>query len=107
MNSTPLQPAYAYVAMAREASHALVFALRRNSAHLAAGAARRRDRYISLARVALSEKSLARANGWGSAGECPALTCAKTPAAGEQVWPATGSSACATQRAAVGEGIPA
>lgn len=31
------------------------------------------------------DHSLARANGWGSAGECPASACAKTPAARERV----------------------
>lgn len=29
--------------------------------------------------------SLARVNGWGSAGQCPASHCAKTPAAGARV----------------------
>lgn len=50
--------------------------------------------------------SLARANGWGSAGKCPALACAKTPAVGEQVRPATAHSACGTQPV-TGEGIRA
>ena len=31
-----------------------------------------------------SRNSLARAKGWGSAGQCPALACAKTPAALER-----------------------
>lgn len=55
---------------------------------------------------ARSINSLARANGWGSAGQCPALACAKTPAAGEQVRPATAHSACGTQPV-TGEGIRA
>lgn len=54
-----------------------------------------------------SINSLARANGRGSAGKCPALACAKTPAAGEQVRPATAHSACGTQPVADGEGIRA
>lgn len=53
------------------------------------------------------QTSLARANGWGSAGQCPALACVKTPAAGEQVRPATAHSACGTQPVADGEGIRA
>ena len=56
---------------------------------------------------ARSINSLARANGWGSAGQCPALACAKTPAVGEQVRPAKAHSACGTQPVADGEGIRA
>lgn len=52
MNSTPVYPAYALVAMAREANRALVHALRVNSAPLAVNAARRRAKYMALARVA-------------------------------------------------------
>ncbi|MCC8691050.1 hypothetical protein [Xanthomonas campestris] len=56
--------------------------------------------------------SQTQANGWGSAGQCPASDSAKTPAVREQVRHvvATGgmpvsTSACAIERAAVGEGI--
>ncbi len=51
MNSTPVYPAYAYVAMAREANRSLVYALRVNSAPLAVNAARRRAKYMALARA--------------------------------------------------------
>lgn len=48
--------------------------------------------------------SLARANGWGSAGQCPAVHVAKTPAAWEQVSrvaTAIGASSCGTTPTAV------
>lgn len=55
MNSTPVCPAYALVAMAREANRALIYALRVNSAPLAAQAAKRRARYMAMARKAGGE----------------------------------------------------
>lgn len=58
MNSTPVYPAYALVAMAREANRALVHALRVNSAPLAVNAARRRAKYMALARAAQERAAL-------------------------------------------------
>lgn len=110
MNRAALQPTYpahAYVAMAREANRALVYFLRVGLTHAAVGAVKRRAKYMALARMAhrvatSTFDTLARRNGWGSAGECPARTCAKTPAVGEQVCLMTDGSACATQQAAGG-----
>ena len=47
-----------------------------------------------------SLRSLARANGWGSAGECPASACAKTPAVREPAISPGGSA-----HAAAGGGV--
>lgn len=58
MNSTFVYPAYALVAMAREANRALVHALRVNSAPLAVIAARRRAKYMALARGAQERAAL-------------------------------------------------
>jgi hypothetical protein len=44
-----------------------------------------RGNAIAAALMTVEEASLTRANGRGSAGACPASTCAKTPAAGESV----------------------
>lgn len=111
MNTAALQPAFpahAYVAMAREANRALVYFLRVELTHAAVDAVKRRAKYMALARAsAITFNTLARRNGWGSAGECPATACAKTPAAGEQVCPATDDSACETQQLAAGGGIRA
>lgn len=53
-----------------------------------------------LARAVSSLRSLARANGWGSAGECPASACAKTPAVREPAISPGGSA-----HAAAGGGV--
>lgn len=91
MNTLPI---YALVAMAREANRSAVYHRRRRNTPLALAAVGRRAAYMAQARVA-QDDSLARANGWGSAGQCPASAdSAKTPAAREQVQIQT--SACAS-----------
>lgn len=52
MNSAPIYPVSTYVRMAREANHALVQALRMNSARVAIHAGRCRAKYMALARAA-------------------------------------------------------
>lgn len=48
---------------------------------------------------------LARAKGWGSAGQCPALDIAKTPAVGERV--AIAQTSARATRQSVGGGVRA
>ena len=80
MNTLPI---YALVAMAREANRSVVYHRRRRNTPLALAAVARRSAYMARARVT-QDDSLAQANGWGSAGQYPAMTSAKTPAAREQ-----------------------
>lgn len=67
-----------------------------------------RRRALLAALTTIEEASLARANGWGSAGACPATTTAKTPAAGESVGRVAAGSAAAsaTQTGVVGSVAP-
>jgi hypothetical protein len=94
MNTWPI---YALVAMAREANRCVVYHRRHRNSSLALAAVGRRAAYMAQARVA-HDNSLARANGWGSAGQCPASGIAKTPAAREQVSRVAGEkdTACAS-----------
>lgn len=69
---------------------------------------RRTIRGLSQLLARHDETRLTRANGWGSAGQCPASACAKTPAAPERdSHLVANTSARSPVQAAVGGGVEA